>query len=264
MCAKIIAEMNNYCSSGLPISRPNSMNNYGLIVDDIGMRPLMTHLRQRHFLPLSRVLFPAEGSDFSSHHAFIVSYEPDKDIALDMHHDASSVTWNLSLNNDFSGADLVFCGEVGRSDHRRKRLEYKHEMGRAVVHKGMQRHGANPIAAGRRDNLIIWCTNETFRRSAAYRDAVHFNGQKHQQEESSPDPQCVSYTWDKDFVLYQDYPLRAGDPKLIMRETAYPFPSAEYDGLSSRYGEIEERVERSHERYVNEKMKKRQSQIGSG
>lgn len=240
--------MNNYCSSGLPISRPNSMNNYGLIVDNIGMQPLISHLRDTYLLPLSRLLFPTEGSEFHSHHAFIVSYEPTKDVALDMHHDDSSVTWNVSLNGEFEGADLVFCGQRGSGDHRHIRLEYNHQIGRAVVHKGFHRHGANPIASGRRDNLIIWCTNDTFRQSAGYRTISR--GDHDMPEESPPDPQCVSYTWDKDYVLYQEYPVSAGDPKKLFENAYYPFKSAEYPELASRTEEILQCVETSHERFM--------------
>ena len=45
-CDKFLAEIDNYFASGLPIRRPNSMNNYGLIVNEIGMEPSITALQQ--------------------------------------------------------------------------------------------------------------------------------------------------------------------------------------------------------------------------
>ena len=44
-CDKFLAEIDNYFASGLPIRRPNSMNNYGLIVNEIGMEPSITALQ---------------------------------------------------------------------------------------------------------------------------------------------------------------------------------------------------------------------------
>ena len=35
-CAALIAEVEHFQRSGLPVRRPNSMNNYGLIVNEIG------------------------------------------------------------------------------------------------------------------------------------------------------------------------------------------------------------------------------------
>ena len=37
-CAMFLEELDNYKATGLPIRRPNSMNRYGLIVNEIGMK----------------------------------------------------------------------------------------------------------------------------------------------------------------------------------------------------------------------------------
>lgn len=36
-CERFLDELDNYYRSGLPIRRPNSMNNYGIIVNEIGV-----------------------------------------------------------------------------------------------------------------------------------------------------------------------------------------------------------------------------------
>ena len=45
-CETFLAEVDNYDASGLPVRRPNSMNMYGLIVNEIGMRDAITELQQ--------------------------------------------------------------------------------------------------------------------------------------------------------------------------------------------------------------------------
>jgi hypothetical protein len=36
-CDMLLDEVEHYADSGLPVRRPNSMNNYGLIVNEIGL-----------------------------------------------------------------------------------------------------------------------------------------------------------------------------------------------------------------------------------
>eukprot|EP00931_Biecheleriopsis_adriatica_P040612 TRINITY_DN23274_c0_g1_i2.p1 TRINITY_DN23274_c0_g1~~TRINITY_DN23274_c0_g1_i2.p1 ORF type:complete len:160 (+),score=31.80 TRINITY_DN23274_c0_g1_i2:22-480(+) len=39
-------EIENFYATGIPARRPNSMNNYGVIVNEIGMRPMITEFQQ--------------------------------------------------------------------------------------------------------------------------------------------------------------------------------------------------------------------------
>ena len=62
------------------------MNNYGVILNEIGLEPLMSAI-QDTMKPLVEVKYGAPGTNIDSHHTFIVQYEPDKDTHLDMHTD---------------------------------------------------------------------------------------------------------------------------------------------------------------------------------
>jgi hypothetical protein len=83
------------------VRRPNSMNNYGVILNEIGMRPMISALQQQYIWPLARVLFPKEGQQFDDHHSFIVRYQADEDLGLDMHTDDSDGECVLRL--------ILFC-----------------------------------------------------------------------------------------------------------------------------------------------------------
>ena len=160
-CELFLDELDGYYASGPPITRPNSMNNYGIIVNSIGMRGALTHL-QRHVLhPIAETLYPREAEGgFSSHHSFMVQYRADEvtppprrppqqqhpppppqqqspprqhspqqqDLGLDMHTDNSDVTFNVCLGREFSAAGLAFCGQMGKPAHRQFSFRYTHPL----------------------------------------------------------------------------------------------------------------------------------------
>jgi hypothetical protein len=76
-CNRLLAELSHYeakaASLGLPVRRPNSMNNYGVIVNDIGFAPLITSLYTHYLKSMMTLLFPNNyGNDINSHHSFMV------------------------------------------------------------------------------------------------------------------------------------------------------------------------------------------------
>ena len=90
----LLAEVDYFYASKLPAARPNSMNNYGIIVNDIGLEPLIVALQRLVLLPLARELFSADdrgdpATGFDSTHAFVVKYRADEDSHLDVHTDDS-------------------------------------------------------------------------------------------------------------------------------------------------------------------------------
>ena len=113
-CDRLCDEIEHFGKSGLPARRPNSMNRYGLILNEIGMRPSLDAL-QAEVWRVARELWPVEGASFDDHHSFCVSYKPNEDRGLDMHTDNSDVTLNVCLGRDFTASGLTFCGEVGQA-----------------------------------------------------------------------------------------------------------------------------------------------------
>lgn len=108
---------------------------------------------------------------------------------------------NICLGEEFTAAGLSFCGQIGAADHRHFSYAYKHVKGRAVVHLGTRRHGADNIETGTRRNLIIWNHNNVYRASPAYSMRMY----AYKQESGPPDKRCLSYTHDRDYPLYKEY-----------------------------------------------------------
>tara|TARA_B100000902_G_scaffold399435_1_gene470278 strand:+ start:1064 stop:1978 length:915 start_codon:yes stop_codon:yes gene_type:complete len=187
---KLLDEVKNYEASGEEIRRPNSMNNYGVILNEMGMKDLMDSLQVKLVKPLAKVLFPEIGNGLSGHHTFTVRYNAGEDKSLDMHTDDSDVTFNLCLGEKFKGCKLQFCGDISKHDHRHHSLTYFHEVGRAVMHLGSRRHGADDIEEGTRTNLVMWSYNPEYRKKPKP------SGEK---ESGPPDLLCLSWTHDRDF-----------------------------------------------------------------
>lgn len=217
-CDELLAEAKHYQESGFPQKAPNSMNNYGLVLNEVGLRFTFDALLRGFILGLGARLFgddgvraeslndaPLEtedwgGSTLTSHHTFIVRYRPDEDRHLDMHVDECDVTFNFGLmdSSGFEGSDLAICGMFGSPEHRKHIHTYKHVKGRCVVHSGKRRHGALNITAGERASLIMWTKSPAFRRTEAY--AMRWGRRARIEKESGdPDLVCLSETHDRDY-----------------------------------------------------------------
>mmetsp|Transcript_54422 Transcript_54422/g.100559 ORF Transcript_54422/g.100559 Transcript_54422/m.100559 type:complete len:543 (-) Transcript_54422:71-1699(-) len=208
-CEMYIEEIYSFYASGLPARRPNSMNNYGVVVNEIGLEPMNDMLQIRILQPIARALFGNIGAHLGHQHTFIVRYKVGEDLGLDMHTDDSDVTFNVCLGKDFSGAGLQFCGNQAESTHRKASKVYHHVKGRCVVHLGHRRHGADDITEGERLNLIIWNHNPEYRRSRLY---ARHNMQKpstYEKEQDPPDPVCVSFTHDRDYGIFKPYSAKS-------------------------------------------------------
>jgi len=196
-----VEEIFNFYSSGLPARRPNSMNNYGIILNEIGLEPMIDELQQL-LQPLGELLWGSgPGTCWDGHHCFIVRYREGEDLGLDMHTDDSDVTFNICLGLDFEGAGLQFCGIMGAANHRKHTNTFKHLKGHCVVHLGRKRHGADDISRGERLNIILWNHSSTYRKSEEYEDPPY------EREEGAPDEVCVSFTHDRDYGVFKEYPV---------------------------------------------------------
>lgn len=164
-------------SSTWALKRPNSMNRYGVVLEDIGLAPLMDALVEALVEPMVAALWPAQAArgelaDLSDLHAFTVRYRGGEDRHLDTHTDSSDATLNVCLGGNFRGGGVYFHGLAGAegdedrdpmtcphpTNCQRCLVTHPHESGVALLHLGTHIHGAHPIEAGERTNLIVWCS----------------------------------------------------------------------------------------------------------
>jgi len=177
--SQLLAEVDHFekwCfENNVEVSRPNSMNNYGAILDHFGFHQALSDLIDAFINPLALKLYPHMKPLNGGHHGFIVSYQVGKDEKLDFHRDDSEVTLNLCLGRDFKGGELYFGGVRCRKHQQVPPVQGKeghkigHNVGYGLLHLGAHRHAATKIESGRRENLILWCRSDTCR--AKFQDA---------------------------------------------------------------------------------------------
>jgi len=173
-CNEFLDEIVSYESwcekEKLAVQAPNSMNNYGVILDDLGFSPFLKELMTKYVSPLSGILFKDAGGDtLDENHGFIVEYAMKKDTSLGFHTDDSEITLNVCLGKNFTGGTLYFAGirehEYMQSPSLQNgHIEIMHKIGRAILIQGQQMHGANDITSGERYNLIMWCKSSKYRK----------------------------------------------------------------------------------------------------
>ncbi|XP_042216415.1 2-oxoglutarate and iron-dependent oxygenase domain-containing protein 2-like [Homarus americanus] len=162
-CKLFLEEIVNFEESPLPKGRPNTMNQYGISLEELGFDRFISSLRSTYLTPLTTLLFPDWGGDsLDSHKSFIVTYKEGKDVDLTYHFDNAEITLNVSLNEDYSDGELYF-GPMRTDASSTVRSGYSHLLGRGLLHRGQQRHGALPISEGVRYNLIIWMRSSQIR-----------------------------------------------------------------------------------------------------
>jgi hypothetical protein len=148
----------------IPINRPNSMNNYGIIIDELGYRSSIETLMKNYVLPISSLFYnDYYGSSLDNHHCFLVRYKQGEDLSLALHTDDAEVTLNVCLGKDFTGGTLNFYGLKNTLSQHELNITIEHKKGIALLHLGTHYHEANNIEDGERCNLILWCRSSLFK-----------------------------------------------------------------------------------------------------
>lgn len=167
-CTLLLEELEHHEASGIPLRRPNGMNRYGAILDELGLEASLAYLARRFLRPLGQLLYPhlIAAHDADHHYGFVVRYKVGEDVSLAEHADASVLTLNANLGlPGFEGGALAFKGT--RFLDRDPQNAAEHEVdfaafapGDAILHLGGTYHSARPITAGERVNLILWMFGE--------------------------------------------------------------------------------------------------------
>ncbi|XP_068461375.1 2-oxoglutarate and iron-dependent oxygenase domain-containing protein 2 isoform X2 [Clinocottus analis] len=157
-CEELLEELENFEQSSAPKGRPNTMNHYGILLNELGFdEGFLTPLRERYLHPLTSLLYPdCGGRCLDSHKAFVVKYDMNEDLDLSYHYDNAEVTLNVSLGKDFTEGNLYFGAMRQVPLSEMECSEVQHRVTEGLLHRGQHMHGALPISSGQRWNLIIW------------------------------------------------------------------------------------------------------------
>ena len=97
-CNQLLEEVmwfEDWCTKQqVTIQRPNSMNNYGAILDDFGFDSFLNRLMTEYISPVSTLLFnDVGGNTLDEHHGFVVEYKMGNDVSLGFHGARSSLVY---------------------------------------------------------------------------------------------------------------------------------------------------------------------------
>lgn len=117
-----------------------------MLMEHLGMKEIYTRVIREFVAPLATWYFTlqGEGWDTVEDETFIIRYKPDLQGQLSVHHDYSSYTIGVKLNDEFEGGGTFFPKYGVNAIPKRN--------GNAFLHPGMitHRHGGRPVYSGTR------------------------------------------------------------------------------------------------------------------
>lgn len=163
-CRQFLEELQHFEASDMPKGRPNTMNNSGILLDELGMnQEFFDVLREEYIQPITAILYPElGGASLDSHKVFVVKYAKGEDEDLACHYDNAEISLNVALNEGYEGGELYFS-HMAEEPATDGRYVYRHRMGVGALHRGQHLHGAMPIEDGVRYNLIMWLRSSEVR-----------------------------------------------------------------------------------------------------
>jgi len=176
-CVHLLEEVQHFSRTVDEIFlRPNSMNNFGVVCDEMGLNRFFDSFVCDYFSHVARILNRGAWI-LDDHHSFIVEYKARGvgDVKLNLHVDDSELTLNVCLGREgFEGGAVFF---QGKADNPRSMgtqyAEYDHVIDRAIMHDGSHMHGATVLTKGERYNLIMWLRSSAKRKGTESRINFH-------------------------------------------------------------------------------------------
>lgn len=126
-----------------------------MLMEVIGMKDIYRRVIQEFVAPLATWYWTLEGQgwDTVEDETFIIRYKADRQGHLSLHHDYSSYTLGVKLNDEFEGGGTYFPAY--------KVLANPSRVGNAILHPGMisHRHGGRPVFSGTRYITVSFIRN---------------------------------------------------------------------------------------------------------
>jgi hypothetical protein len=126
-----------------------------MLMETLGIKAIYTRVIQEFVAPLATWYWTLEGQGWDNvqDESFVIRYRPDKQGQLSIHHDYSSYTIGVKLNDEFEGGGTFFPKYGVNAIPKRN--------GNAFLHPGMitHRHGGRPVYSGTRYIAVSFIRN---------------------------------------------------------------------------------------------------------
>lgn len=126
-----------------------------MLMEVIGMKDIYLRIIREFVAPLATWYWTLEGQGWDEmvDETFIIRYRADKQGHLSLHHDYSSYTLAVKLNDEFEGGGTFFPAYNLLANPKR--------VGNAILHPGLisHRHGGRPVYSGTRYITVSFIKN---------------------------------------------------------------------------------------------------------
>jgi len=163
-CTKLVEELDNFNMEVKDKSQPNTMNRYGVMVEEMGLSDFVYSLIYPYLAKIARLLYSewCGDSGVDSYKSFTIKYSIGEDTDLKYHYDNAEVTFNFCLGTQFEGAEVYFYHMAGETDNGHY-CEAEHKPGSVLIHRARHMHGTLPLLSGSRYNLLTWLRSSSIR-----------------------------------------------------------------------------------------------------
>jgi len=143
-CERLVEEIESF-------TQKTQMTAVALNVSHFGFNGAIKTMINDHIAPLIKLLFPQLRESKFSVYTKLMTYELGKNEDWPAHTDGDIATLNICLGKEFEGADLRLFDKENPESF----VDYKHQLGRMVVHLGNNIHSVTPVKGGIRYSLIV-------------------------------------------------------------------------------------------------------------
>jgi len=143
-CEKLVEEIENF------VEKTND-SAVALRVSQFGFDGSVKTMINEHVAPLIMVLFPQLKDSKFEVYPKLMTYQMGKNEDWPPHTDGDIATINICLGKEFEGADLRIFDKESIETF----VDYKHQLGRMIVHLGDNKHSVTPLKSGTRYSLIV-------------------------------------------------------------------------------------------------------------
>mmetsp|Transcript_2423 Transcript_2423/g.16309 ORF Transcript_2423/g.16309 Transcript_2423/m.16309 type:complete len:433 (-) Transcript_2423:2409-3707(-) len=143
--------------AGMMLRPPSSMQVEGIVLDDVGMEPLLMAMLEEILEKVSNVLYGVEQKSIVAHHGFILHSGPSNCSGIPTHKDEGELTFNTCITSGFKGGELYFYTPNASNPSRVEEKVVAPVLGRCIVYPGGKQHATCQTYRGIRRSLVLWC-----------------------------------------------------------------------------------------------------------
>lgn len=160
-CRLLCADINTIPGArrppGMIFRPPSSMQAEGIVLDDVGMEPLLMAMLEEILEKVSNVLYGVEQKSIVAHHGFVLHSGPSNCSGISTQKDEGELTFNTCITSSFKGGEMYFYTQNASDPSRVDEKVVAPVLGQCIVYPGGKQHATCRTYSGIRRSLVLWC-----------------------------------------------------------------------------------------------------------